>query len=502
MARMTLCLILLFSLCLLMAQEITPWQYVRHSAVDNAGSVHVRFNGSPTILNEYELFNFSNSAWQESVLTNPEPLVYEALLPYSAGQNLQYRLRTSYDLAGQNVVALNPAYLDSDAFPPALASLAYIADDPVGDSVMVNYPNLDITGTWCGFSANKIYATMSNVTNTFPTSNSFTSYNMYFAGLANSATAITDSTFYGMLYTSTIPLVFSPGLYKFGLNFADTTVAFTRLGNIQSQVVGGKLMLACNISDLTADPSFGAWPPMFNALGFVAGTARIDIDLATMTPTFGLGDYSSLTQLIFEQYDYQVTQNSLPVISDVLLSYNGNICALEFTYNDANQDFPLYAKVILNDGNQTAVDITPTVPDFTQPMTMTAILPLPTSWETAEIRISDNNIDFVTYIISTEVEDETMPSAFACNAYPNPFNPANANLNITLSGLKNTPVKAAVYNLKGQCVKRLSAVSDKNSAILSWDGKTDDNKTAANGVYFLQLEQGSQSVSKKIIIIR
>jgi len=501
MARMTLILIILFSLCLLMAQEITPWQFVRHSAVDNAASVHVRFNGSPTILNEYEMFNWQNSAWNESVLTDLEPFVYEALLPHTAGQSLQYRLRTSYDLAGQTVVALNPAFLSSDAFPPALAALAYIADDPVGDYVTAQYPNLDITGTWSGYSANKIYAAISNAANNFTTTNSFTSYNMYFAGLANSATAIADSTIYGMLYTSTIPLVFSPGLYKFGLNFADTTVAFTRLGDIQSQVVGGKLMLACNISDLTADPSFGTWPPLFNTLGFIAGTARIDIDLATMTPAFGLGDYSALTQLIFEQYNYQVTQNTLPVISDVSVSNNGNFQGLTFTYNDANQDFPLFAKVIL-DNMSNQPEITPTVPDFTQPVTMNAILPLE-GWNNAEIRLSDNNIDFVTYqLTNTAVEDETLPSAMVCNVYPNPFSPANASLNIALSGLKNTLVKAAVYNLKGQCVKHLSALPEKTTTTISWDGKTDDNKTAGNGVYFLQLEQGSQTLSKKIIVIR
>ncbi len=501
MARMTLILVILFSLCLLLAQEVTPWQYVRHSAVDENGQIHVRFTGSPTILNEYEMFNWQSNAWTESTLNSTEAFVYEALLPHATGQAVNYRLKTSYDLAGQTIVSMNPAYLSSDTWPPVLASLGYIADDPVGDSVMVNYPNLDITGTWSGYSDNKIYAAVSNSANSFPIMNSFTSYNMYFAALANTATAIADSTVYGMLYTFNIGSLFSSGLYKFGLNFADTTVAFTRLGNIQSQVSGGKLYMACNISDLTADPSFGAWPPEFNSLGFTVGTARIDIDTATLTPAFGIGDYSALTQLIFEKYYYQVTQNSPPVISDVSVSNNGNFKALQFTYTDANQDFPLYARVILdNVGNQP--EITPTIPDFSQPVIMTAILPA-SGWENGTIRISDNNVDFVTYsITSTAVEDEIMPSALFCSVYPNPFNPANGNLNITLTGTKNTPVKGAVYNLKGQCVKRFLTIPDKNEALLSWDGSTESSASVANGIYFMQLEQGSNTITKKVIVIR
>lgn len=498
MARITLIAFLLFTLCVLMAQEIAPWQYVRHSAVDNNNQVHVRFTGSSTILNEYEMFDWQNNAWQTSTLTNDVPLVYEALLPYTSGGSLKYRLRTSYDLMNQQVVALNPAYLTNETWPPALASLAKIADDPVGDTVMVNFPNLDITGTWCGYSANKIYAAMSNAANSFNPFNSFTSYNMYFAGLANTTTAIADSSIYAMLYTFSIPGVFTSGLFKFGLNFADTTVVFNRLGDIQAQVVNGKLMMSCNISDLTADASFGSWPPLYNSLGFITGTARIDI--SSGTPAFGIGDYSALTQLIFEQYNYQVTQNALPVVSNVSMNSIGNFQTLEFTYTDANQDFPLIAKVILdNDGE---VDITPTIPDYTQPVTMTAILPME-GWNNAEIRLSDNNVDFVTYaIINTSNEDEIMPSAVVCNAYPNPFNPTNGNLNVMLKGFNNAPVKASVYNLKGQCVKRFSAQLNKTNSSLCWDGSTDDNSKVANGIYFLQLEQDTHFISKKIIVIR
>ncbi|MFO7660489.1 MAG: hypothetical protein R6V77_06220, partial [Candidatus Cloacimonadaceae bacterium] len=480
MRRFVLLTILLFAFCLLSAQDLTPWQYVRHSAVDNNGVVHVRFNGNPSILNEYELYNWQNSAWTEMPLTTPETFVYEALLPAVTGQTLKYRLRTHYDYMGESITAVNPAFLSGDPWPVTVNTLGHIADDPAGDSINVYHPNLDILGNWFGYSDNKLYCAMSNASYLFPTMNSFTSYNMYFAGLASTTTAVADSSVYAMIHTFNIPGVISPGLYKLGINLADTTVIYQYLGPIQSVVSSGKLFLSCNISDLTADPEFGNWPPDYNSLGFMSGSMRIDIDLGTLTPSFGIGDLSGIAQLVFENHQYAIGQNTLPqIINPQMSGVIGNV-TVSFDYFDANQDFPLYAKIIMT-GTGSEVDFIPTSLDFTQPVHMVAIEPVGEEWSSVLIKISDNNIDFVEYFIDVSNEDEIQPPATAVKIYPNPFNPAKGVLHFKHPAYVTYPDRRIwIYNPRGQLVKLIDM-----EANIHWDGRDNSGKPVGDGIYFL-----------------
>lgn len=486
----------IFMLGLLTAQDLQPWQFVRHSAVDNNGQVHVRFNGAPSMVTPYELYNWQNNAWQQMTLNEIEPLVQEALLPAAMGQTLKYRLRTNYEYMGENITAVNPAFFSTDTFPPALASLGYIADDPVGDSINVYFPNLDITGNWFGYSDNKLYCAMSNQANNFSPFNSFTSYNLYFAGLANTATAIADSSVYAMIYTFNIPGVISPGLYKFGLNLADTTVVYEYLAPIQTQTLGGKLYMSCNISDLTADPNFGSWPPEFNSLGFMSGSLRINIDTVTLLPSFGIGDLSGIAQLIFENHSYTIGQNAMPQILNPIVTGQPGSVLVRFDYFDANHDFPLYAKMLLLD-TTTEVDFIPQSLDFSQPVTMTAMVPPGMEVSSILIKVSDNNIYYTEYYIDIANDDLTMPSAFSFNAYPNPFNPSLDKLSIILNGVKGSQAEIGIYNLKGQCVKHFKPSQDR-----FWDGTSDNNLPVPAGVYLLRVADAGRTAAKKILILR
>jgi hypothetical protein len=490
MHKIIILIILLFSFLALTAQTATPWQYVRHSAVDNNNQVHVRFNAGPEATGNYQFYHWLNNSWQELGLDNYETLAYEALLPFSTGQTLKWRLRNSYDLGGVSYVAVNPGFLSSDTFPPALASLGYIADDPVGDSVSVYFSNLDLTGSWAGWSNNKLYAALSNNANSFPVFNSLTSYNLYFAGIASSATAISDSSIYAMIYTFNIPGVITPGLYKLGINVADTTVTYQNLGSIQTQVVGGKLMLSCNISDLTSDPNFGTWPPQFNSLGFMAGSMRINLDLATMTPSFGIGDMTGLAQLIYEAYSYTPAANSLPVISDVIIESN----YVQFTYSDANQDFPLAANIEYFD-SPPIQSFTPSSLDFSQPVIMTAYNPM--GWASAQILVSDNNINFVSYTIGDANDDDIIPYTPDIKVYPNPFNPNHGVLHIDTPRQKALDSNAYIYNGKGQLVRVV-----KPDYPMVWDGKSSSGQLVGDGVYILKYRNFFGFVTQKVLLVR
>ncbi len=500
--KQTAILLLLFcGLGLLAGQDVVPWQYVRHSAPDSSGHVHVRFNGITDIISPYQLLNWQNNSWAEVTPANPEPLVWEALLPAAAGQTLNYRLRADYEMMGQSITAVNPAYLGSDLFPPDANALALVNPDPAGDSINIYSPKLDLTGSWFGWSDNKLFAALTNAYGSFPLMNTLTSYNLYFAGLAASTTAVADSSVYAMIYTFNLPGIITPGLYKLGLNLADTTVTYQYLGPVQSIVSGGKLFLNCNISDLAADPGFGSWPPANNSLGFMAGSIGISIDQATLQPVFGIGDLTTIAQLVFEYYGYQVPQNTLPVISDWHVTETGLTKTLDFIYADADSDFPLHKKVVLD--NSEEIDVFSLAePDFTQPIPMYAELPF-SGWNTGQIIVSDNLTDYVACdFYNVANQDETLPAPTALQAYPNPFSPDRGSLKVELAGDFGTVTSCFIYNTKGQMVRSLQAQKSGQGDILSWDGLTDSSQPAAAGIYLLKVRQGQQSRTCKVLLTR
>jgi hypothetical protein len=95
----------------------------------------------------------------------------------------------------------------------------------------------------------------------------------------------------------------------------------------------------------------------------------------------------------------------------------------------------------------------------------------------------------------TSNPEEPLPTVtLKLSAYPNPF---ASNVNIRLDSKSNTPVKASIYNIKGQLIKALG-----NGKSLSWDGKDTNNQNVSNGIYFVKAEQDGKAVTSKIIRIR
>jgi hypothetical protein len=95
----------------------------------------------------------------------------------------------------------------------------------------------------------------------------------------------------------------------------------------------------------------------------------------------------------------------------------------------------------------------------------------------------------------TATEDDVLPGvALNLSAYPNPF---ASNVYITLQSKSNAPVKASIYNIKGQLIKALG-----NGKSLSWDGTDTSNQSVSNGIYFVKAEQDGKAVTSKVIRIR
>ncbi|MGC9362532.1 MAG: T9SS type A sorting domain-containing protein, partial [Candidatus Syntrophosphaera sp.] len=252
MKHILLIFTIIFSFSLLAAQVDMPFGDLRHSSRDSAGNIHLRWQdltcgAVPT----QSYYSTNGGDWQEAANTEHSTGIREALVPYEFGQFQRHRLRVEMEVMEESVAYLNPAYLAEDAFPPSTGSMAWIGTDATGDSMTVYSPNLDFTSTWFACSDTKFYAALENVSGAFPTINSLTSYNAWAAAIVNPET-VADSIGYAMIYTFNMPGVIAPGLYKIGMDFSGTPY-FEQIGSIQSQVSGGKLFLACDITDITAD---------------------------------------------------------------------------------------------------------------------------------------------------------------------------------------------------------------------------------------------------------
>jgi len=81
--------------------------------------------------------------------------------------------------------------------------------------------------------------------------------------------------------------------------------------------------------------------------------------------------------------------------------------------------------------------------------------------------------------------------------WPNPF---RSQVSIRMERVKGDPVKAAVYNLRGQRIAILKDQGrDQNSLSFTWDGKDASGHRAGSGVYFIRVSQGNRSHTQRVL---
>jgi hypothetical protein len=95
----------------------------------------------------------------------------------------------------------------------------------------------------------------------------------------------------------------------------------------------------------------------------------------------------------------------------------------------------------------------------------------------------------------------TEPHTFRLSpTFPNPF---NASTVIPFELARDGQVHMEVYNLLGQRVRQLlSAPLAAGSHILSWDGRTDNDRPLATGIYIVRLESGQEARMVKAMLLR
>lgn len=97
--------------------------------------------------------------------------------------------------------------------------------------------------------------------------------------------------------------------------------------------------------------------------------------------------------------------------------------------------------------------------------------------------------------------DETPASRFALyQNYPNPFNPATT---IRYEIPAGAHVTLRIYNVNGGIVRTLiDARQERGVRRIDWDGRDEDGRCAASGVYFYFLRAGDYRDTKKMVLLR
>ncbi|NQV17643.1 MAG: C10 family peptidase [Armatimonadetes bacterium] len=102
-----------------------------------------------------------------------------------------------------------------------------------------------------------------------------------------------------------------------------------------------------------------------------------------------------------------------------------------------------------------------------------------------------------------EEDEEDIPSLNKVTLYPNYPNPFNPFTIISFSIPEDTKVNLKVYNIKGQVVKTLLKEQiESGEHRITWDGKDDNKKPVASGIYFYKISAGKETKVKKMLLLK
>jgi len=84
--------------------------------------------------------------------------------------------------------------------------------------------------------------------------------------------------------------------------------------------------------------------------------------------------------------------------------------------------------------------------------------------------------------------------------YPNPFNPI-AYIPFTLADEAN--VNFGIYNVKGQLVRNIKVGAKASGRHrIEWDGRDDNGRACSTGVYYIRMDAGNQSFTRKAVLMK
>lgn len=93
-----------------------------------------------------------------------------------------------------------------------------------------------------------------------------------------------------------------------------------------------------------------------------------------------------------------------------------------------------------------------------------------------------------------------LPTEFAVNVYPNPFNPSTT---ISYDLPEAGPVSVVIYDVLGQQVRRLvSQVTAAGRYSIQWDARDNQGRGVASGVYIAKVDAGTSTLSQKMLLLK
>jgi len=103
--------------------------------------------------------------------------------------------------------------------------------------------------------------------------------------------------------------------------------------------------------------------------------------------------------------------------------------------------------------------------------------------------------------VTSSYQENIVPLKFTVSKnYPNPFNPTTK---IDYALPTESDVVLSIYNIKGQLVKRIKHENQPAGYHqIVWQGRNDNNRRVASGVYFYRLKAGKHQKIKKMLLLK
>jgi hypothetical protein len=407
---------------------------------------------------------------------------YQCRFPLPGAGTVHYYVRGEN---GTNYGTQSP-YNSGDAWPVTDNLLASLAVEGTGDTI--NDPDgawLDLTGAWMGYSNGKFYGCLTNHYTSWPTRGSIIGpWYLYSVGFRNSEAATGDTLAYAMTHVSI--LTYTDGLYEVNTYTHD----FTKIGNIDIQTSGNRLIMRCNLSDLVARPHFQPWPNQCGYLCSAKGETRsADISLNSWQH-----DTTNSSRFYVDRTPRLVVgQNTPPVVNLGAVEPDTGTGETDFRFHvhyvDADTNVPVLRSVVVD---ADTFDLVPGSHRYAVGVTYTRTLNGFGAGPHEYRFVFDDGFSVVTtppdtfFVTGTAVAEVPNGDAVGLSALPNPFSG---------SVRFHVPFGWRVLRIFDRCGKLVRSLSVSRPSVpgprsLSWDGTDKSGRLLPAGIYFLREEGG------------